>query len=185
MKSRFKNQDQLSLQIPNPSRFPDQFPHSIHIALSIDLCRKAVQMEKTNKQKAEQAIKPEAKKARPSPPVHGQRLFFEAKLYWMNQYGSKQSEEVKLLLYSGCTGPLLSRNFGHMNKLLKVSRALPIMVNIVQGKPIEDAGKEYTDEVILRNGDHQEELTWEILPLGKDVEGYLPISWLPEHNPDI
>ena len=129
MKSGFKNQDQLSLQNTNPSRFPDQFPHSIHIALSMDLCRKAVQMEKTIKQKAEQAIKLEAKKARPAPPVHGQRLFFEAKLYWMNQYGSKRSGEVQLLLYSGCTGPLLSRDFGHMNKLLKVSRARPIVVS--------------------------------------------------------
>ena len=142
-------------------------------------------MEKTNKRKAEQALEPQAKKARPAPPVHGQRLFFEAKLYWINQYGRKRSEQVKLLLDSGCTGPLLNRDFVWMNKLPKVSRARPIVVNTAEGNPIKDAGKEYTEEVILRIGDHQEELTWEISPLEKGIDGYLPISWLSQHNPDV
>jgi hypothetical protein len=142
-------------------------------------------MEKTNKRKAEQAIAPHSKKARPAPPVHGQRLFFEAKLHWVNQYGRKRSEQVKLLLDSGCTGPLLSRNFVWMNKLPKVARARPIVVNTAEGNPIKDAGKEYTEEVILRIGDHQEELTWEISPLEKGIDGYLPISWLSQHNPDV
>ena len=95
------------IKIPNQSHIQ----LSRHIALLMELSRKAVEMEKTNKWKAEQAIAPEAKKARPAPPVHGQRLFFEAKLYWVNQYGRKRSEKVKLLLDNGCTGPLLSRDF--------------------------------------------------------------------------
>ena len=40
------------------------------------------------KQKAEEAISEVIqKKAKPSPPKHGQRLFFKANLFWHDQYG--------------------------------------------------------------------------------------------------
>ena len=42
-----------------------------------------------------------------------------------------------------------------MNKLPKVSRARPIVVNTAEGIPMKYAGKEYTAKVILRIGDHQ------------------------------
>ena len=64
------------------------------------------------KQKAEEAI-PEViqKKAKPTPPKHGQQLFFEANLFWHDQYGRKRGDKVRLLLDCGCTGPILNRDF--------------------------------------------------------------------------
>ena len=34
-------------------------------------------------------------------------------------------------------------------------------------------------------GKHHETLTWEISPLEDGIAGYLPVSWLRQHNPDV
>ena len=50
---------------------------------------------------------------------------------------------------------------------------------------MEGAGDKHTEDVILRIGTHQEELTWEISRLEDGIDGYLPISWLQLQNPDF
>ena len=138
------------------------------------------------KRKAEEAI-PEViqKKAKPSPPKHGQQLFFEANLFWHDQYGRKRGDKVRLLLDCGCTGPILNRDFVQRHHMPWVKRDRPITVQTADGKPMEDAGDKYSEDVILRIGTHQEELTWEISRLEDGIDGYLPISWLQLHNPDV
>jgi len=69
-------------------------------------------MEQPNlKRKADDSALPIPKKAKPEPPKHGQRLFFEAKIFWLDQYGRKKGDNVRLLLDCGCTGPILNRDF--------------------------------------------------------------------------
>jgi len=34
-------------------------------------------------------------------------------------------------------------------------------------------------------GKHEEKLRWEVAPLEKGISGYLPVSWIRKHNPDI
>ena len=143
-------------------------------------------MEQTNlKRKADDGAQPSAKKAKPSPPTHGQRLFFEAMLHWHDQYGRKRGDKVRLLLDCGCTGPILNRDFVARHHMPWVQRDRPIMVQTADGKPMEGAGDRYTEDAILRIGTHQEELTWEISRLEDGIDGYLPISWLQTHNPDV
>src|SRR5882672_1698863 len=48
-----------------------------------------------------------------------------------------------------------------------------------------DAGEKYVEDIIMRIQDHQEELSWEISQLEEGIDGYLPISWLEVHNPDV
>ena len=45
------------------------------------------------------------------PPKHGQRLFFNAMLYWFDSQNQRVGNEVMLLLDSGCSGPILNQNF--------------------------------------------------------------------------
>ena len=138
------------------------------------------------KRKAEEAMSEVIqKKTKPLPPRHGQRLFFEANLYWHNQYGRKRGVKVRMLLDCGCTGPILKRDFVQRHHIPWVKRDRPITVQTADGKPMEDAGDKYSEDVILRIGTHQEELTWEISRLEDGIDGYLPISWLPLHNPDV
>ena len=55
--------------------------------------------EQSLKRKAQEAI-PEViqKTAKPSSPKHGHLLFFEANLFWYDQYGRKRGDKVRLLL---------------------------------------------------------------------------------------
>ena len=50
---------------------------------------------------------------------------------------------------------------------------------------MEDAGVRYTEDIVLRIGTHQEEFSWEISRLEEGVAGYLHVSWLQRHNPDV
>ena len=66
-----------------------------------------------------------------------------------------------------------------------VKRDHLITVQTANGKPMEGAGDMHTEDVILRIGTHPEELTWEICRLEDGIYGYLPITWLQLHNPDV
>ena len=142
-------------------------------------------MEQQRKRKAEEAITNPIKKNKPSLPKHGQRLFFEANIYWFDQYGRKKGDQVKLLLDCGCTGPILNRDFVQRHHMPWVKRDYPITVQTADGKPMEGAGDKHSEEVILRIGTNQEELTWEISRLEDGIDRYHPISWLQLHNPDV
>ena len=140
------------------------------------------------KRKTEEAI-PEVmqKEAKSLPPKSGQKLFFEANLFWRDQYGWKRGDKVRLLLDCGCTGQIqvLNRNFVQRHHMPRVQRDCPITVQTANRKPMEDAGYKYSEDIILRIGTHQEELTWEISRLEDGTNGYLPISSLQLHNPDV
>ena len=124
-------------------------------------------------------------KNKPTPPKHGQRQFFDTNINWFDQYGRKNRDRVKLLLDCGCTGPILNRDFVQRHHMPWVKRDYPITVKMADMKPTEGAGDNHSEEVILRIGTHQEELTWEISRLEDGINGYLPISWLQPNNPDV
>ncbi len=130
-------------------------------------------------------LKESSKRNKPEPPKHGQRLFFEAKLHWYNPEGDQVGNEVILLLDSGCSGPMINQAFVQKHAVPWIQRDSPITVNTADGRPMESAGVKYTESIILRIGLHQEELAWEISRLEEGVAGYLPISWLQRHNPDV
>ena len=156
-------------------------------------------MERKNtlKRKADAAELPESymrnenseplapKRTKPAPPKHGRRLFLQADLHWHDQYGRRRNERVKLLVDSGCSGPILNKDLVQKRHMPWVERDQPITVLTADGAEMRDAGAKYTEETIMRIADHQEELTWEISCLEKGIDGYLPISWLEQHNPDI
>ena len=142
-------------------------------------------MEQQRKRKAEEAITNRTKKNKPSPPNHGQRLFFEANIYWFDQYRQKKGDKVRLLLDCCCTGPILNRDFVKRHHMPRVKRDHPITVQTADGKPMEGARDKHSEEVILRIGTHQEELTWVIFSLEDGIDGYLLITWLQLHNPDF
>ena len=176
-------------QVPKPTiHKPNYYPN---LVVSTARCRwdcverQSIMDQQTLKRKAEEAVNQPLKKAKPTPSKHGQRLFFEAKIFWFDQYGPKRGDKVKLLLDCGCTGPILNRNFVQRQHMPWVKRNYPITIQTADGKPMEGAGDKHTEEVILRIGTHQEELTWEISGLEDGIDGYLPISWLQLHNPDV
>ena len=111
-------------------------------------------MEQQRKRKAEEAITYPTKKIKPTPPKHGQQLFFEANSYWFDQYGPKKGDQVKLLLDCSYTVPILNRDFVQRHHIHWVKRDHPITVQTADGKPMEGSGDKYSEEVILQIGTH-------------------------------
>lgn len=118
-------------------------------------------------------------------PQHARRLFLQADLSWRDQYGQTKTVKGKFLLDSGCTGPLLNKDFVWNQKVPWIRRDEPISVLSADGQPMTDAGLKYSELLVMRIGYHQEELSWEIGKLEDGIDGYLPIAWLETHNPDI
>lgn len=50
---------------------------------------------------------------------------------------------------------------------------------------IQGAGEYCTRPLDMTIGKHEETLSEELSPLPNDILGYLPISWLRRHNPEI
>ena len=88
----------------------------------------------------------------------------------------KKGDKIKPSLDCGCTGPILNRDFVQRQHMPWVKRIHPITIQTADGIPMEGAGDKHIEEVIMRIGIHQEELTREISRLGDGIGGYLPIS---------
>ena len=143
-------------------------------------------MENPLKRKADSANpNTTLKRAKPSLPKHAKRMFIQAKLSWTDQYGRHKTHEARLLLDCGCSGPILNKDFVWKTKVPWTRREVPISVLTADGEPMKEAGERYSPDLIMRIGHHQEELSWEVATLEEGIDGYLPVGWLQQHNPDI
>jgi hypothetical protein len=50
---------------------------------------------------------------------------------------------------------------------------------------MKGAGEYYTTLHCMRIGSHQEDISWEVAQIEENIAGYLPMSWLYLHNPDV
>jgi hypothetical protein len=83
------------------------------------------------------------------------------------------------------SGPTLSKDLVTRENMLVVRRKTPISVTTADGSPMKGAGEYYTTPYCMRIGSHQEDISWEVAQIEKDIAGYLPMSWLYLHNPDV
>jgi len=96
------------------------------------------------------------------------------------------SGEALLLLDSGANGAVLSSDWVKNAQVPCVRRKEPTLILDASGNHIRGSGLHYTTTVDIYIGDHMNKLRFEVadMPAGK-VNGYLPMSWLKDHNPDI
>ena len=125
------------------------------------------------------------KKARSDIPIHSRRLIVQATLAWLSSKGEARSTEAKLLVDSGATGPIMSKQFVAENRLPKSERKTPIRITNANGDEIPGAGRYIVPNLGMAIQEHQEEMAWEVGTIEQGVDGYLPVSWLNHHNPDI
>ena len=88
-----------------------------------------------------------------SKPVHGERLFFKAKLKIGGRY-----IQAKLLLHCGATSPKLREEYGKDNQILTKQRKKPISLWNASQQPITGAGRFYTQPLGFVIGNHSEVL---------------------------
>ena len=96
------------------------------------------------------------------------------------------SGEGLLLLDSPATGAVLSSDWVKDVHVPCVRRKDPTPITDASGNHIPGSGLHYTTRVDMYIGDHMNKMRFEVadMPAGK-VNGYLPISWLKDHNPDV
>ena len=92
-------------------------------------------------------------------------MFIQAKLRlsWTDQYGRHKTHDARLLLDCGCSGPILNKDFVWKTKVPWTRREVPISVLTADGEPMKEAGERYAQDLIMRIGHHQEELSWEVV----------------------
>ena len=131
------------------------------------------------------AAKTAMKKARSDIPIHSRRLLVQASLSWLSSKGEARSAQAKLLVDSGATGPIMSRRFVLDNKLPRSERETPIPISNANGEQIPGAGRYIVPNLGMAIANHREKMAWEVGPIEAGIDGYLPVSWLSHHNPDI
>ena len=63
---------------------------------------------------------------------------------------------------------------------------MALLISDASGNYIPGSGLHYTKEVKMRIGDHVNNMRFELAEIqDTKIDGYLPMSWLKDHNPDI
>jgi len=119
------------------------------------------------------------------PPPHKTFIHVRVRLEWSHNQ-ERLSGEALLLLDSGATRAVLSSDWVKNAEVPCVHRNEPTPILDACGNHIPGSGLHYTTTVDMYIGDHMNKMRFEVrdMPAGQ-VNDYLPMSWLKDHNPDI
>ena len=121
------------------------------------------------------------------PLVHKRSFLVQTTLEWKVN-GKTKKVLAQLLLDSGCTGPVMSQNFIKKHGILVEAKRQKMNIVAANGQQIE-GGTHNTKSIGVWIGKHVSDMKFESLgrrdegPWG--LVGYLPMSRLVEHNPNI
>jgi len=129
--------------------------------------------------------RPEKRLRLASPPPHTGSIDLSVRLEWSHNQ-QRLSGEALLLLDSGATGAVLSSDWVKNAQVACVPRMELTPIVDASGNHIPGSGLHYTATVDMYTGDHVNKMRFEVadMPAGT-VNGYMPMSWLKDHNPDI
>ena len=97
----------------------------------------------------------------------------------------EKEEVLRILLDTGSTVPLLSREFAK-NRQIPVAERLSIRpIQNYAGQEVEGAGQFYTAPLVLNHRYHFSRVSVEVAPLASDCDATLPRWWLIKHKYDL
>jgi len=119
------------------------------------------------------------------PPPHTRSIHMKVRLEWTHNQ-ERLSGEALLLLDSGATGAVLSSDWVKDAQVPCVRQKDPTPITDASGNHIPGSCLHYTTMVDMYIGDHMNKMRFEVadMPAGKG-SGYVPMSWLKDHNRDI
>jgi hypothetical protein len=117
--------------------------------------------------------------------IHKRRLLIKATIAWRDLRGKVRHYAGMFVMDSGCSGPTLSKDPVTQENMLVVRRKKIISVTMADGSPMKGAGEYYTTPYCMRIGSQEEDISWEVAQIEENIAGYLPMSWLYLHNPDV
>ena len=127
-----------------------------------------------------------AKRRRLTGPLqHIRSIHVRVQLDWTFEK-QRRSSEALLLLDGGATGAVLSNEWVKRTQVPCIRREVPTLIADASGNHIPGSGQHYTRTLRMKIGDHINEMRFELADMpDTKVDGYLPMSWLKDHNPDI
>jgi hypothetical protein len=132
-------------------------------------------------------LRPQKRQRVRGPPVHTQSFLVQVLLEWKVGEDTKMVRAL-LLLDSGATGPVLAQHFIDKHGIVLESKKQGTHIFAANGKKI-DGGTHHTKPLSVWIGKHVSDMKFEALGLPDEGPrhhvGYLPMSWLAQHNPDI
>jgi len=119
------------------------------------------------------------------PPPHTRSIRVNVRLEWSHN-GKTDSEDALLLLDSGATGAVLRSAWVSNAQLPCIPQETPTPISNASGNHIPGSGLDYIKTVDISIGDHTNKMRFELADIAPGhLDGYLPMAWLKDHNPDI
>jgi len=116
---------------------------------------------------------------------YSKRMFVKATILWASLKGETKTLEGRYLTNFGCSAAMLNRKLVNQEKITVIKRSEPLQITSVVGSLVKGAGEYYTPPYLMRIGSHQEEISWEVSESEEGVSGYLRMTRLALHNPDM
>jgi len=101
----------------------------------------------------------------------------------MLHWGNKDSCQVRVLLDTGCSTPLISNQLVEKLSLSCVEYKQEIAIRNFTGELVPEAGQRYTSAVMLQHRQHYTREVFEVAPLEAEVDIFLPCWWIARHPP--
>ena len=90
---------------------------------------------------------------------------------------------VRVLLDTGCSVPLISKQLVEALQLPTEKRTKPLPLRNCSGEEVLGAGLEYTAPLQLQHRKHFTKETFEVTPLEPETDIFLPFWWIVQHPP--
>ena len=121
------------------------------------------------------------------PPIHKRLFLVQTTLEWKLNSKTKKVP-ARLLLDSGCTGLEMSKSFIKRHGMPLEAKRQKLNLVAANGQQIE-GGTHNTKSIGVWIEKHVSDIKFESIGIRDEgpwgLAGYLPMSWLVEHNPDI
>ena len=115
---------------------------------------------------------------RPKTPICGTRPIVEMMIHWKNQ-----KYLARVLLDTGCSTPLISKQTVGKLRLPCQQHEQQIGIHNFTGELVARAGQEYTIPITLQHRKHYSQEVFEVAPLELEVDIVLPFWWIVKHAP--
>jgi hypothetical protein len=107
-----------------------------------------------------------------------------AKLFWSLNNHVERAHEL-FFIDTGCTGPLFNQHLVTKHQIPVQKKDMPIDILNAHREIIQAAGEFFTYRHDKMIGKYEETFCWELGLLKQGIIGYLPVTWMNRHNPDI
>jgi hypothetical protein len=96
---------------------------------------------------------------------------------------AKGNHQVRALLDTGCSVPLINQELAGRLQLPLLKHEKAFTIENYTGEALQGAGQFYTRPMLLQHRKHFSRETFEVSPIEREVDIFLPFWWIAKHPP--